>query len=84
MILIGDGRENVVPDQFVQPVCEHVARYLEINLKVVEAAYAKEGVTQYEESPSVPDDIDRLGDNTIEMVERFPCRHGLSLSASVA
>ena len=61
-LLVADALEDSLVDQVAESLGEHVAGDAETRLKLLEALQPEEGVTDDQQAPPLPDDLERSRD----------------------
>jgi hypothetical protein len=79
-LLIGNPAQHALPDQFLQPLREQMARDPERGLKSLEAARPQEAFAQDHEGPAVADHADGSGHRTWLFLKFIPSHSALQSS----
>ena len=79
VVLVGLGADHPCIDQPLKSIGQCVTSDPQTFHELLEAPHSEECVPEDQNSPGIPDDIDRVGDRAFQMIERFALHRNQSI-----
>lgn len=82
VIWVGNAFEQPVVDEARETVSEHCLRDVEVSLQITEATHSEEGVTEDQQRPAFPHNLERSCQSAV-LIGVFLTKHATSVAKGV-